>query len=243
VVPPQPATLLHTSDCHLDQTDGGTSQRAFAAAIDLAIELDVDAVLIAGDLFDHSRVHDPILEWTAAQLDRAERPVVLIVGNHDCLHEASVHHRFSASSRCRQVHFLDDPDGATVEVPGTDVVVWGRAMVEHEPSFRPLRGYPGRVAGRWCVIAAHGLTMNDATNYGRSSPIYPEDIEGLDADYVALGHVHAFDVVSEQPPTVYAGATAYSRLGQPGCVVVNLVAGRPAQPRWVPLEIDRSLAG
>jgi DNA repair exonuclease SbcCD nuclease subunit len=242
VAPPRPATLLHTSDCHLDHADGGTSQRAFAAAIDLSIELDVDALLITGDLFDHSRVRDPILEWTAEQLDRAQRPVVLIVGNHDCLQEASVHHRFSVTSRCQQVQFLDDPNGTTVEVPGTDIVVWGRAMVEHEPSFRPLHGYPGRVADRWCVVAGHGLTVHDI-NHGRSSPIFPEDIEALDADYVALGHVHAFDVVREQPLTVYAGATAYSRHGAPGCVVVNLTAGQPAEPRWVPLEIDGSMTG
>jgi DNA repair exonuclease SbcCD nuclease subunit len=223
--------------------DGGSSQRAFAAAIDLSIELDVDLVLITGDLFDHSRVRDPILQWTADQLDRAQRPVVLIVGNHDSLHEASVHHRFSAPSRCRQVHFVDDPHGATVEVPGTDVVVWGRAMVEHEPSFRPLHGYPGRIEGRWCVIAGHGLTVRDGADYGRSSPIFPEDIDALDADYVALGHVHAYEVVREQPLTVYPGATAYSRQGQPGCVVVDLAAGQQPGLRWMPLAIDRSLAG
>ena len=139
--------------------------------------------------------------------------------------------------------FPQPEDGATVEVPGTDIVVWGRAMVEHEPSFRPLRGYPGRVADRWCVVAGHGLTMGDAINFGRSSPIFPEDIDALDADYVALGHVHAFDVVREKPLTVYAVATAYSRNGRPGCVVISLAGGRPAAPRWVPLDIDGSLAG
>ena len=94
------------------------------SAIDLSIELDVDLVLITGDLFDHSRVREPLLEWTAEQLDRAGRPVVLLVGNHDCLDDTSVHHRFAAGDRCRQVQFIDDPDGAAIEVPGTDIVVW-----------------------------------------------------------------------------------------------------------------------
>jgi DNA repair exonuclease SbcCD nuclease subunit len=243
MVLPRPATILHTSDCHLDQVDEGSSQRAFAAAIDLSVALDVDLVLIAGDLFDHSRVRDPILDWTAEQLDRANRPVVLIVGNHDCLEEASVHHRFAVSARCPQVQFLDDPDGATVQVPGTDITVWGRAMIEHEPSFRPLHGYPGRVAGTWSVIAAHGLMVEDPSNYGRSSPIFPEDIDAVDADYVALGHVHAFGIVRQAPLTLYPGATAYSRQGKPGCVVVDLVTGQPPEPRWMPLQVDRPLAG
>ena len=156
---PRPATLLHTSDVHLDRDDGGHHQQAFEAAIDMAIASDVDAVLIVGDLFDHARVRDDILEWTADQLDRLGRPVVLLVGNHDALHEQSVHHRFEAQSRCRDVLFLDDPDGSIVEVPGTDIVVWGRAMVEHEPAFQPLAGSPSRRSGMWNIIAGHGLVI------------------------------------------------------------------------------------
>jgi exonuclease SbcD len=234
---PRRATILHTSDCHLDEVDDGTEQRAFAAAIDLSIELDVDLVLIAGDLFDHNRVGDAILDWTVAQLDRAGRPVVLMVGNHDTLDTTSVHHRFEAGSRCRQVQFLDDPDGKTVEVPGTDIVVWGRAMLEHEPSFRPLHGHASRIDGRWHIIAGHGLWLG-AAMAGRSSPIFPEDIDALDADYVALGHLHAYQVVSEHPPAVYPGATAYSRQREAGCVVVELVPGRETAFRWVSLEVE-----
>jgi hypothetical protein len=60
---------------------------------------------------------------------------------------------------------------------------------------------------------------------------------------VALGHVHGYEVVRQQPLTAYAGATAYSRDGKPGCLIVDLVPARPATLRWVPLEIDRSFAG
>jgi DNA repair exonuclease SbcCD nuclease subunit len=84
--------------------------------------------------------------------------------------------------------------------------------------------------------------VTEPDHYGRSSPIFPEDIDALDADYVALGHVHAYRIVREQPLTVYPGATAYSRHGDPGCAVVDLVADRPAQVRWVPLAIDKPLA-
>jgi DNA repair exonuclease SbcCD nuclease subunit len=52
---PRPARILHTSDCHLDEVNDGLHQRAFAASIDLSIELDVSLVLITGDMFDHSR--------------------------------------------------------------------------------------------------------------------------------------------------------------------------------------------
>ncbi len=202
---PRPATILHISDCHLDDEEESLCRRAFASAVDLSIELDVDLLLVTGDLFDHSRVRDPLLDWTADCLDRSDRPVVLIVGNHDSLNETSVHHRFSAGSRCRRVTFLDDPDGSIVEVPGTDLVVWGKAMVEHEPAYRPLAGAPPRVEGRWNVIAAHGLVMEGPVDLRRSSPIFAEELDRIDADYVALGHIHTFQVIRSQPLAAYAG--------------------------------------
>jgi exonuclease SbcD len=237
---PRPATILHVSDCHLDDEEGSQHRRAFASAIDLSIELNVDLLLISGDLFDHSRVRDPLLEWTALNLDRSNRPVVLIVGNHDCLNETSVHHRFCAGSRCKQVTFLDHPDGASVEVPGTDIVVWGKAMVEHERAYRPLAGAPERVNGRWNVIAAHGLVMDQRVDPGRSSPILTEELDRMDADYVALGHIHTFQVIRAEPLTAYAGATASSMKGRPGAVVVELKAGSPPALQWHALSMGGS---
>jgi exonuclease SbcD len=234
---PRAATILHISDCHLDDEEESRYRRAFASAIDLSIELDVDLLLITGDLFDHSRVRDPLLEWTAELLDCADRPVVLIVGNHDCLNETSVHHRFAAGSRCKQVTFLDDPDGTSVEVPGTDIVVWGKAMVEHDPAYRPLVGAPGRVEGRWNLVAAHGLVMDRRVDSRRSSPILTEELDGIDADYVALGHIHTFQVIRSQPLTAYAGATASSLKGQPGAVLVDLESGCLPTLRWQALPL------
>ena len=233
--PLRPATLLHTSDVHLDRDDAGRHQHAFAAAIDLAIEADVDAMLIVGDLFDHARVRDDILTWTADQLDRVERPVVLLVGNHDALHDQSVHHRFEAASRCKEVLFLDEPDGSIVEVPGTDIVVWGRAMVEHEPAFEPLAGSPPRRQDKWNVIAGHGLVIAGEHDLHRSSPIFPHSFDSLDCDYVALGHLHEHAVLRTLPLVCYSGATASSRQGEAGCVIVSFVPGEATSLRWTPL--------
>jgi DNA repair exonuclease SbcCD nuclease subunit len=231
----RPATLLHTSDVHLDRHDGGHHQQAFAAMVDLAIAAAVDAVLIVGDLFDHARVRDDILGWTAEQLNRLERPVVLLVGNHDALHDQSVHHRFDASSRCRNVLFLDHPEGSVVDIPGTDLEVWGRAMIEHEPAFEPLAGVPAARPDKWTVIAGHGLVIRDEFDRHRSSPIFPGSFDGLDCDYVALGHLHEHAVVHTDPLACYSGATARSHQGRAGCVIVDFATGRAPDLRWVAL--------
>jgi exonuclease SbcD len=233
----RPARLLHTSDCHLGTSDQRREEEAFSRAVDLAIVEDVDAVLLVGDLFDSARVPESILEWTAGQLDRLRRPVVLIPGNHDVLDATTIYQRFEPSERCVDVTFIDAHLGATVEVAGTDVVVWGRAMVEHEPGFRPLQGIPGRVPGRWCVVAAHGLVMSTDEPTYRGSPIYPADLDAVDWDYVALGHIHAHAVLGgRRAPACYPGATAASHDGQPGAVMVDLVPGAGASVRWVGLR-------
>jgi DNA repair exonuclease SbcCD nuclease subunit len=236
----RPARLLHTSDCHLGARPEGAEERAFVAFVELARRLEPDAVLLTGDLFDHARVPDDLLDWAADQVDRLPCPVVLLPGNHDALHDRSVHHRFQAGSRCREVQFLDEPEGACVTIPGTDVIVWGRAMIEHEPEFQPLAGLPGRPQGHWAVVAAHGLVVDRPQGpMGRSSPITDAELDGVDWDYVALGHVHEYREIRDgASPVRYCGATAASRRGLPGAVLVHLVPGSGAVPRWVPLVGD-----
>jgi DNA repair exonuclease SbcCD nuclease subunit len=213
-------------------------ERAFARAIDVAVEQDVDAVLVAGDLFEHARVPEALLAWTAGQLDRAGRPVVLLAGNHDVLDDQSVYHRFRVTDRCAETMLLDHPEGSMVAVPGTDIVIWGRAMVEHAPSFRPLAGVPAKPAGRWSIVAGHGLAITDGGGTQRGSPILAADIAAIRWDYVALGHVHDHRVLREAPlPVVYPGATMRSYQGMPGVVIVTFTPGTGASFEWMALEL------
>ena len=79
------ATILHIADVHLGVGTGGAGleELAFERVIDFAIDAEVDALLVAGDLFDHGGIAEELLAWTAKQLDRVERPVILLAGNHD----------------------------------------------------------------------------------------------------------------------------------------------------------------
>jgi DNA repair protein SbcD/Mre11 len=233
--PRRPATVLHTSDCHLGASKGRDEEAAFERAIACACDERVDAVLIAGDLFDHVRVSDETLRWTAEQLARLVCPVVVIRGNHDVFDGRSVHERLVPLAGRGHVHVIDDHDGRIVEIPGSDVVVWGRAMLEHEPGYRPFAGLPEPPAGRWTIATGHGLVLEDGAS-GRSSPIFASDLAAVTWDYVALGHVHAYLEVRDHPtPVRYPGATAASRNGAPGVVLVDFIPGAGARPRWVGL--------
>lgn len=229
----RPIRLAHTSDVHLGSSHLAREEMVFERFVSFAVDQAVDAVLIAGDLFDHARVGDELLDWTAGQLDRLSCPVVLHSGNHDLYHDLSVYHRFKPESRCPHVRFIDDHDGRVVDLADIDTCFWGRAMEEHEPAFRPVSGVPDRPDDRWSVIVAHGLMMEDESSTYRSSPIYPSDFAGLDWDYVALGHVHAHRVMPAGTMTAcYPGATAWSRGGEPGAVIVDFAEGRTPLIEW-----------
>src|SRR5262249_36208640 len=148
-----------------------TEEAAFERAVTFAIDERVDGVLIAGDLFDHTRVSEETLLWTAEQLARLACPVVVIRGNHDVYDGESVYERLAAVAHLDHVKVIDDHDGTIVEIAGTDVVVWGRAMLEHEPGYRPFAGLPAPPADRWTIATGHGLVLEDGPPT-RSSPIF-----------------------------------------------------------------------
>jgi len=230
VDPRRPATLVHTSDCHLDKTLDGPEQQAFSKVIDLAISESADALLIAGDLFDHNRVQPEIVHWVAGELNRYSGPVVLLVGNHDVFHDTSVHKKHDLRELYEHLHLLDQPHGSSFVVPDKDITIWGRAMLEHAPEFSPLHNAPPREANLWNVIAAHGLFNAEA---GRSSPIYSHELDALDADYVALGHVHIHAVVHEKPLSIYSGAPYNWGSEKSGCMLVDFIPGVGAQAEWI----------
>jgi len=233
--PRRAATVLHTSDVHLGSDERKSEERAFEKAIALARHECVDAVLIVGDLFDHARVSADTLSWTAEQLSSLACPVVLIPGNHDVLDPLSVYYRFDVARSCQNALFIDDSAGQLLPVPDTDLVVWARAMPEHEPGYRPFLGLPAAPPDRWTIAAGHGLVTDDGPA-DRSSPIFASDLAAITWDYVALGHVHAYREVRDHPtPVRYPGATATSHQGRPGVVLVDFIPGAGAQPRWVAL--------
>lgn len=187
----RPLKIAHTSDVHLHEGDDAKPMRhGFAKVVDAALESNVDLFLIAGDLFDHTRVTGDIIDFVYRQLSRVTCPTVIIAGNHDCWEERSVLRRMDFRNAGHHVTLLNQADGMCVTYPDLHATVWGRCMLEHHPDNKPLAGAPARKADMWHIGMAHGLYV-DYPDSGRSSLITPAEIEASGFDYLALGHVHA----------------------------------------------------
>lgn len=121
--------LLHTADWHVGKTIArrsriDESREAMAAVLAVALERDVDGVLVCGDIFEHhapspeaeQAVYDALIEF-----ERAAIPVVLISGNHDHPHRWRAVEPLLARFAITVVPDVRRADrGGIVEVPARD---------------------------------------------------------------------------------------------------------------------------
>jgi DNA repair exonuclease SbcCD nuclease subunit len=216
--PPKPLRLVHTSDVHLETDTFGSGsagerlrdkvRNSFVNVIDVANQRRADLLLIVGDLFDSSRVSEEGLAFAFGTISRAQMPVLMIPGNHDAHDERSIYAGIDPSVLPRNLHLILEPEGRTLRFPELGAQIWGRAMVEHSPDYRPLAGVPEPDPGLWNIAMAHGFFM-DGDEIERSSPITPAEIEQSRYHYIALGHVHIFSDVSQgDTRALYCGTPA-----------------------------------
>lgn len=199
--------LLHTSDLHLGcDYLSDLPLRALRRIVSLACDLDVDALLLAGDLFDHNRVSDGELDFLLDQLARFTRPSILLPGNHDSFDGDSVYRRSAFAERPARICLLEGA-AEPLELPDLDLAVWGRPVVDHCREFRPLVGVPSNWPARWRIVMGHGQFELPDSRDPRSSPIFPDDIASANCDYVALGHWDiCTDVSQDGIAAFYSGA-------------------------------------
>ncbi|MGH7916190.1 MAG: metallophosphoesterase family protein [Candidatus Binataceae bacterium] len=237
-LPPRTLSLVHTSDVHLESDTFGSGgsgdvfrervRRAFSGVIDLANRRTADLLLIVGDLFDSSRVSESSLGFALSEIGRARMPVVMIPGNHDAHDERSIYARLAPAALPPNLHLILEPAGRVVEFPQLAARVWGRALIEHSPDYRPLSGVPKPLPEHWNIALAHGFfTEDEQTN--RSSPITPAEIASSDYHYIALGHIHVFGDVSQ-------GHTRAFYCGTPAPLYASSEAGWVACVTCVPGE-------
>ena len=221
--------LLHTSDWHLGRTLHGASllsaQREFLAwLVETAVQRDVDAVLVAGDVYDRavpSTDAVELLDEVLGALADAGCPVVLTSGNHDSairlgfgrsLHRrAGVHLRTRVSDMTDPV-VLADSDGE-VAVYGIPYLLPDAVMDELQAERSHASVLRAAVDRIRADAAQHGFDRTVAVAHafvtgGVSSESErdirvggigdaPADVfDGL--TYVALGHLHGRQQLTER---------------------------------------------
>jgi DNA repair exonuclease SbcCD nuclease subunit len=214
------AVLVHTSDVHVDDAGDDSyhsGNRGLRAVLLTAADLNADLVLLAGDTFDNPRVSLPVLQATAALLEAADRPVVMLPGNHDPLLERCIFRRSGIADIPHvRIFGIDADEVMTFE--SLDLEISGKP---HRSFDNMVPFHPPRPRGaRFHVVMAHGhyVPPEDwADQSHRSWLISNEALAETAADYVALGHW-------DRPTPAGAGPVAAYYSGSPKLAkTVNVV--------------------
>ncbi len=204
--------LVHSSDLHVDDgvtagAHNGDGTAGLALVLAAACAVRADAVLLAGDTFDHNRLPATVLQRTAARLREAGVPIVILPGNHDPAMPGSVHHRGDFGN-IPDVHVLGVTHDDAVLLARCNLEIWGVAHRDYA-DMAPLPGSRPRRT-RWQVVLAHGHyePSLDPVKSLRPSWLFGDAaIAATAADYVALGHWNrAARVGNGTVPAYYSGS-------------------------------------
>lgn len=208
--------VFHAADIHLDSPLRGLSlyedapiadlrsatRRAFDNLIDATIDEGVDLLVLAGDVFDGDWLHYSSGAHFVRQLLRlrdAGVRVVSVAGNHDA---AS---RITKSLRLPDnVKVLGTGEPETWRDEDLGVAVHGQSYAEPAVTVDLCAGYPAPVAGLVNIGVLH-TSADGRPGHERYAPCTIESLVNRGYDYFALGHVHAREVLSLDPPVVFSG--------------------------------------
>ncbi len=230
-----PFRFVHTADIHLDSPlrslalrnpalatlIGDSTRQALVAIVDLCLDQRVDALVIAGDLYDGDQTSMKTARFLATQLGRLHEAGIAVFkvrGNHDALSKITQELILPPSVK------VFGGRGETVEIAGKGVgiAVHGISFSRpHAPeSLVPKFRQP--VADAVNVAVMH-TSLAGAPGHDVYAPCALNDLHGSGFDYWALGHVHARTQHAGARTVVMPGMPQGRDINEAGLKTVSLV--------------------
>ena len=241
--------FIHCADIHLGSPFTGLQQKnstiafqaieatkkAFLTLINTAIEYHVDFVLISGDIFDSSHQHIQEKIFLKEQFQRLAQAGIytyLIHGNHD-------YGRFTEDWNNDWVkvfkeevstEILKTSSGESVAISGFsyDTRWITESMAMHFPLRNSLVDYH--------LGMYHGQTRTASDSSTAYAPFKVSDLEKLNYDYWALGHIHRAMDLDSYGKIAYSGTIqgrSFKEMGEKGFYVITLNKNLPMNRQFV----------
>jgi DNA repair exonuclease SbcCD nuclease subunit len=229
--------FVHAADIHLDSPlrslalrdpnladlVGNATRRAFVRVVDLCLDEQVDALLLAGDLYDGDQTSMKTARFLAEQLRRLHEAgirVFVIRGNHDALSRITKELTLPDSVKL----FGGRAEAIAIERDSREfpVAVHGLSFAQpHAPEsligkYRPL------VEGAVNIGLMH-TSLAGAAGHDLYAPCSLADLQGTGFRYWALGHVHKRSVVEGGCAIVMPGMPQGRDINEAGAKSVTLV--------------------
>jgi len=251
----KPFSFIHAADLHIDSPFKGVSTEseqlatalqkstylAFENLIDTCIELEVDFLLVAGDVYDgrdrslgaQLKFHKGLTRLAAAGIRS-----FVVHGNHDPL-DGRVSHLdwpaevtiFGKAAETVDVRVDDTPVAAIsgVSFPKQDV----RSNLARK--LKPTSSELFQIGLLHCNVGAN-------TGHEPYAPCELSELKASGIDYWALGHVHTRQTLAKKPHVIYPGnpqGRSVREQGARGCYHVKVDGDRNVDLEFISLDVIR----
>jgi hypothetical protein len=245
--------LLHAADLHLDsplrglarypgapvERIRGATRAALSNLVDYCLDQAVDAVLLAGDLYDGDWPDYATGLFFAKAMSRlraADIPVYLVRGNHDAQNKITKRLRLPEN-----VFELSTAAPETLRDERLGLAVHGQGFASREVKDDLSAGYPAPLPGYFNVGLLH-TSLTGRPGHDEYAPCTLASLVDKGYDYWPLGHVHAREVVHEAPYVVYPGnlqGRHARETGAKGATCIEVRSGEVSALAHVPLDVLR----
>ncbi|WP_374818898.1 metallophosphoesterase family protein [Brucella grignonensis] len=194
--------FIHTADLHLDsplrslamrnshlaELIGDATRQALIAIVDLCIDEQVDALLIAGDLYDGDQTSMKTARFLASQVQRLHEAGIatfIIRGNHDAMSRITQELILPPSV----TRFGGRADAISLTRGDLDLSIHGLSFAKPQAPESLLKKY-NRPTPDTINIGVMHTSLAGAPGHDLYAPCKVVDLHGWGFDYWALGHVH-----------------------------------------------------
>lgn len=192
--------LLHFADLHLDapfawarpetaRVRRRNRRETLTRILRIAVDEGVDAVLCAGDLFEHERVTPDTVEFLRSSFADVGIPVFLAPGNHDWLSPSSP---YTLTAWSANVHLFSDAALAPVTL-AEGLTLWGaahRAPANTDPFFAAFRPDRGGIHLALAHASERGALGWQESGKQPHAPFDAAELEAAGITHAFLGHYH-----------------------------------------------------
>ena len=230
--------FLHAADIHLDSPlkqlanyEGApveacrlATRHALENLVKLAIEEQVDFVVIVGDLTDGDwRDYQSALFFgnQMLRLRDAGIKVYLIRGNHDAASKMTRDLKLPENAM-----FLSDKKPETVLIDHLGVAIHGQGYASQNVTENLTGNYPKPISGLFNLGLLHTCAEVNDGSHPRYAPCTIDDLKRIGYQYWALGHIHKREVLHPGEPYIAFSGNIQGRhareTGEKGCLLVTV---------------------
>ena len=230
-----PFRFMHTADIHLDlplrslslrDPDlagliGDATRQALIAIVDLCLEEQVDALIIAGDLYDGDQTSMKTARFLATQMERLHEAginVYKIRGNHDALSKITQQLLLPPSVKV----FGARAEAIELQHNGLNVAIHGLSFAKPHAPDNLLPKYKPPVTDAVNIGIMH-TSLAGASGHDPYGPCNVADLHASGFDYWALGHIHQRSHHLGQRTVIMPGMPQGRDINEAGEKTVSLV--------------------